>query len=62
MAEHNWDDIIKNLQAHPGEELLVAELVQGGKAVKRLRDAGMEVRKERVTSKLFNLYARCPVP
>ena len=61
MARHDWDAIISNLQDHPGEWILVAELAQGGTAVKRLRDAGMEIKKERVTSKLFDLYARCPV-
>lgn len=60
MSQHNWNKIIENLKNHPGEEFLVAELVQGGATVNRLRDAGMEIRKERVTSKLFNLYARCP--
>lgn len=62
MSQHNWDQIIADLKKHPGEWTLVAELAQGGKAVQRLRDAGMEIRKERVTSKLFNLYARCPEP
>lgn len=62
MPQHNWDKIIENLKNHPGEEFLVAELISNGYADKRMRDAGMAIRQERVTSKLYNLYAHCPEP
>jgi hypothetical protein len=62
MTRINWNETFQNLWNHPGEEFLVAELVQNGVAVKRLRDADMEVRTEYQTDRLYNVYARYSPP
>jgi len=62
VARHDWDKTIADLWNKPGEWVLVAEQVSGGYADQRLRKAGMEIKRERITGKLYDLYARWPGP
>jgi hypothetical protein len=62
VSRHNWDKIIADLWNKPGEWILVAEQISNGYADNRLRKAGMELKREKITGKLYDLYARWPGP